>query len=67
MPPVIVFALGVLGVAAVARWYAKEVRRVAAEFEALRAKAANAAAEPVNRDALPKLKPDPVTGEYRPG
>jgi hypothetical protein len=28
---------------------------------------AKAPVEPLDRDALPQLKPDPKTGEYRPG
>jgi hypothetical protein len=64
MPPLIVFALGVMGAAVVVRWCAKEVRRVNSELDQMRARAP---AEPLDRNALPKLKPDPKTGEYRPG
>ena len=56
MPPVIVFALGVVGAAALVRWCVKEVHRVNAELDEVRAKAA---VEPLDRDALPKLKRDP--------
>jgi len=64
MPPLVVFALGVMGAAVVVRWCVKEVRRVNAELDELRAKAA---VELFDRDDLPKLKRDPKTGEYRPG
>jgi hypothetical protein len=64
MPPLIVFALGVMGAAVLVRWCAKEVHRVNTELDEVRAKAP---AEPLDRDALPKLKRDPESGEYRPG
>ena len=64
MPPLIVFALGVMGSAVLVRWCAKEARRVNSELDEVRAQAA---VEPLDRDSLPKLKPDPNTGEYRPG
>jgi hypothetical protein len=64
MPPLIVFAFGVMGAAVVVRWCVKEVRRVNSELDDVRAKAT---AEPLDRNTLPKLKPDPKTGEYRPG
>ncbi len=64
MPPLIIFALGVMGAAVVVRWCAKEVRRVNSELDEMRAKAP---AEPLDRNTMPKLKPDPKTGEYRPG
>jgi hypothetical protein len=62
MPPLIVFALGVMGAAVLARWCIKEVHRVNAELDEARA-----AVEPLDRNSLPKLKADPKTGEYRPG
>ena len=64
MPPVIALVFGIVGAAALVRWCVKEVRRVNAELDGVRAKMH---AEPVDRDALPKLKRDPATGEYRPG
>ncbi|HYA04755.1 MAG TPA: hypothetical protein VEF90_02610 [Xanthobacteraceae bacterium] len=64
MPPLVVFALGVLGAAVVVRWCVREVHRVNAELDEMRAKAS---AEPLDRNAMPKLKQDPKTGEYRPG
>jgi hypothetical protein len=64
MPPLIVFAFGVMGAAVVVRWCVKEVRRVNSELDDVRAKAT---VDPLDRNTLPKLKPDPKTGEYRPG
>ncbi len=54
MPPLIVFALGVMGAAVVVRWCAREVRRVNAELDEVRARAS---VEPLDRTTLPKLKP----------
>jgi hypothetical protein len=62
MPPVLALALGMFGAAALVRWCYREVHRVNAELDSVRAKAT----EPVDRNALPKLKRDPKTGEYRP-
>ena len=64
MPALLVFAFGVMGAAVVVRWCVKEVRRVNSELDDVRAKAA---VEPLDRTTMPKLKPDPKTGEYRPG
>jgi hypothetical protein len=62
MPPLIVFALGVMGAAVLVRWCVKEVHRVNTELDEVRAQV-----EPSDRDSLPQLKRDPKTGEYRPG
>lgn len=64
MPPVFALALGLMGAAVLARWCVKEVRRVNAEMDAMRDRSA---VEPIDRDALPTLKRDPQTDEYRPG
>jgi hypothetical protein len=64
MPPLIVFALGVMGAAVLVRWCVKEVHRVSAELDEVRAQAP---VEPQDHNTLPKLKRDPETGEYRPG
>jgi hypothetical protein len=64
MPPLIAIALGLVGATALVRWCVKEVRRVNAELDEVRAKAT---VEPLDTERLPKLKPDPKTGEYRPG
>ena len=39
MPPLIVFALGVMGAAVVVRWCAREVHRVNTELDDVRARA----------------------------
>ena len=64
MPPLIAVTLGLMGVAALARWCVKEMQRVNAELDGIRA---TSPTEPVDRRGLPTLKPDPRTGEYRPG
>jgi len=60
--PVFVLAFGLVGTAVVLRWWMREVKRINAELDAVRARA-----EPVDRKTLPTLKADPRTGEYRPG
>jgi hypothetical protein len=65
MPPVFAVALGLMGAAALVRWYVKETQRISsADHEHARQRAT---VEPVDRSALPTLKRDPQTGEYRPG
>lgn len=64
MPPVFVLTLGVIGAAALLRWYGKEVHRNGSKGGDLRGRVP---VEPIDREALPKLKRDPSTGEYRPG
>jgi hypothetical protein len=63
MPPVFALALGLMGAAALVRWCVREAHRVNSELDNIRS---TAAMEPVDRAALPKLKRDPDTGEYRP-
>jgi hypothetical protein len=62
--PVLALAFGVMGTAVLVRWCVREVRRVNAELDAVRERAATGQ---IDRNALPKLKADPRTGEYRPG
>jgi hypothetical protein len=64
MPPVVALAFGVVGAAALVRWCVKEVRRVNVNLDDVRRRAT---AETVDRGALPTLRRDPRTGEYRPG
>jgi hypothetical protein len=64
MPPVFALALGVMGTVVLLRWCVREVRRVNAELDEVREQPA---VEPVDRGALPTLRRDPDTGEYRPG
>ena len=62
MPAAFVLALGMMGAAALVRWCVREVQRVNADLDDVRAKPM----EPVDRGALPTLRRDPETGEYRP-
>jgi hypothetical protein len=62
--PILALALGMMGTAVLVRWCVREVRRVNAELDAVRERAATGH---IDRNALPKLKADPRTGEYRPG
>ena len=64
MPPVFALAFGLMGAAALVRWCVKEVQRVNAELDDVRARTR---VEPVDRNSLPTLRQDPATGEYRPG
>ena len=64
MPPVLALAFGVVGAAALVRWCVKEVQ---ARQRRTRRCAPRATAETVDRGALPTLRRDPHTGEYRPG
>jgi hypothetical protein len=59
MPPIIVWAIGTLGVVALARVAAKAARRANAELDAIRRE--GAAERPVEQ-----LERDPVSGTYRP-
>lgn len=61
--PLIKLTLTVIGAAAAVHWVVKEVRRVNAELEALRRAPVGDRAQ---RAAMPTLRRDPVTGEYRP-
>jgi hypothetical protein len=63
MPPMFALALGFMGAAVLVRWCIREVQRVNAELDEVRQEPA---VEPVDRGALPTLKRDPNTGEYRP-
>ena len=62
IPPLVKVALGMLGAGAVIHWVAKEMRRVNEELD--RVKAAPAA-DPATRKALPTLRRDPRTGDWR--
>jgi len=61
MPPVIIWFLGAVGVTVVARWLAKEARRVNAELDA--ARSATVGERAGDRRSLER---DPQTGIYRP-
>jgi len=61
IPPLVKFALGALGAAALVHWVVKETRRVNAELERVRAEPI----DPVARKSMPTLRRDPRSGEYR--
>lgn len=61
IPPLVKVALGAAGVAAVAHWVAKEVRRVGEEVDRIKVRAADR----FRREALPTLRRDPATGIWR--
>ena len=61
MPPVIIWVLGAVGVTVVARWLAKEARRINAELDA--ARSATVSEPAAERRSLER---DPLTGIYRP-
>jgi hypothetical protein len=60
--PLLKIALGALGAGVAVRWMTKEARRVNAEIERVRA---GRALDPAARRALPTLRHDPRTGEWR--
>jgi hypothetical protein len=60
--PLIKLALGALGAGAIAHWVVKEVRRINAEIDRMKAAPV---ADPVARQALPTLRRDPRTCEWR--
>ena len=67
MPPIAIPAavklvLGAIGAAAVIHWVVKEVRRINEELDRLKAAPV---IEPVAREALPTLRRDPHSGEWR--
>jgi hypothetical protein len=62
MPPIAIFALGAVGATVVAKFIAREWRRVNAELDRLR----TAPAAEMELGRLPKLRRDPATGVYRP-
>jgi hypothetical protein len=61
--PLIKLALGALGTGALFHWAVKEVRRINEELD--RVKKASTI-DPVTRRALPTLRRDPNTGDWRP-
>jgi hypothetical protein len=60
MPPLIVWALSAVGAAVIARWVAREARRINAELHP------HTRATMDGREDVRPLVQDPVTGVYRP-
>jgi len=61
IPPLIKVALGAAGVAAVAHWVAREVRRAGQEIDKIKVRTTDR----FRRDTLPTLRRDPATGIWR--
>jgi len=67
MPPLVLspflkWTFATLGGAAIVHWAVREVRRLNAEIDRMRT---TAAADAIARDALPTLRRDPGSGEWR--
>jgi len=63
MPPFLAWTLAALAAVVLVRFAMKQSRRVNDDLDA---PPAAKAAEPVEREQMPKLRRDPATGEYRP-
>ena len=61
IPPLVKFALGAAGAAALVHWAVKEARRIGEELDRVKVRAV----DPLQREALPTLRRDPATGEWR--
>ena len=61
IPPLVKLTLGAVGAAAIVHWAVKEARRFGEELERIKVRAA----DPFRREALPTLRRDPATGEWR--
>ncbi len=61
MPPLIIWALGAVGAAALASWLSRESKRINAELHG-----SEVAPEPVEPGSPVPLERDPETGIYRP-
>jgi hypothetical protein len=62
LPSLVKWTLATLGGAAVAHWVVTEVRRLNDEVQRVRAAPA---IDPLAREALPTLRRDPASGEWR--
>jgi hypothetical protein len=62
VPPLVKFALAAAGGAAAVHWVVKEIRRVNAELDRVRAAPT---IDAVARRKLPTLRRDPASGEWR--
>jgi hypothetical protein len=61
IPPLVKFALGAAGAAALVHWAVKEARRIGEELARVKVRAV----DPFRREALPTLRRDPATDEWR--
>ena len=62
VPPLLKMALGAAGAAAIVHWVVREVRRINDELDRVKAQPAFDA---MHRQALPTLRRDPRTGDWR--
>jgi hypothetical protein len=62
IPPLVKWAIAALGGAAAVHWAVREIRRVNEELDRVRAATPVEAAA---RKAMPTLRRDPATGEWR--
>jgi hypothetical protein len=62
IPAAVKLVLGAIGAAAVVHWVVKEMRRINEELDRLKTATV---VEPVAREALPTLRRDPQSGEWR--
>jgi hypothetical protein len=62
IPPLVKLALGALGAGAIAHWVVKEVRRINAELDRMKAAPV---VDPAARRELPTLRRDPRSGDWR--
>ena len=61
IPPLVKLALGAAGAAAIVHRAVKEARRFGEELDRIKVRAV----DPLQREALPTLRRDPATGEWR--
>jgi hypothetical protein len=61
IPPLVKFVLGTAGAAAIVHWAVKEARRLREELDRVKVRVV----DPFRREALPTLRRDPATGEWR--
>ena len=62
IPPLVKMALGAAGAAAIVHWVVKEVRRINEEIERV---SAAPVFDRAQRQAMPTLRRDPRTGDWR--
>ena len=62
IPPLVKMALGAVGAAAIVHWVVKEVRRINEEIERV---SAAPVFDRAQRHAMPTLRRDPRTGDWR--
>jgi len=63
VPVIARIVLGAVGAVALVHWLVRETRRINQELERVRAAPS---ADPAMREAMPTLRRDPKTGEWRP-